>query len=142
MIHDGRFLQSDFVFDSPAGTTTGMGLIGFESASGKFTSVWSDSRQTRMSFRQSRDKFNGEEIVLYGSSLDPPAADSRRSAHRIETRRQRQKTDSSPILDQCRRRRTAGYGTAHDEKVADGEVTGVSRFSGNATAKLRSGGRP
>jgi hypothetical protein len=32
-----------------------------------------------MSFRQSKDKFNGEEIVLYGASLDPPAADARRS---------------------------------------------------------------
>jgi hypothetical protein len=79
MIHDGRFLQSDFVFESPAGKTTGMGLIGFESATGKFTSVWSDSRQTRMSFRQSKDKFNGEEIVLFGTSFEPPAPDARKS---------------------------------------------------------------
>jgi hypothetical protein len=79
MIHDGRFLQSDFTFESPSGKSTGMGLIGFEPASGKFTSVWTDSRQTRMSFRQSMDKFNGEEIVLYGTSFEPPAPEARKS---------------------------------------------------------------
>jgi hypothetical protein len=79
MMHDGRFLKSEFTFGEGERKTTGTGLIGFEPASGKFTSVWTDSRQTRMSFRQSKDKFNGEEIVLYGSSLDPPAADARRS---------------------------------------------------------------
>src|SRR5436190_22216737 len=30
LIHDGRFLQSDFVFEGDAGRTTGMGIIGFE----------------------------------------------------------------------------------------------------------------
>jgi hypothetical protein len=79
MIHEGKFLQSEFTFESPNGKSVGMGLIGFESNSGKFTSVWTDSRQTRMSFRQSKDKFNGEEIVLYGTSFEPPAADARKS---------------------------------------------------------------
>src|SRR5262249_23665561 len=50
MIHDGRFLQSDFTFEGVNGNTSGMGLIGFEPSTGKFTSVWTDSRQTRMSF--------------------------------------------------------------------------------------------
>ena len=44
-------------------------IIGFEPATGLFTSFWTDSRATRMSVRQSRDKFNGEEIVLYSKSL-------------------------------------------------------------------------
>jgi Protein of unknown function (DUF1579) len=80
MMHDGRFLKSEFTFEQGEGKkSTGTGVIGFEPASGKFTSVWTDSRQTRMSFRQSKDKFNGEEIVLFGSSLDPPATDVRRS---------------------------------------------------------------
>jgi len=80
MMHDGRFLKSEFTFEQGDGKkSTGTGLIGFEPASGKFTSVWTDSRQTRMSFRQSKDKFSGEEIVLYGSSLDPPTTDARRS---------------------------------------------------------------
>lgn len=70
MIHDGRFLQSDFIFHQPGGTkTSGQGVIGFETESGKFTSVWTDSRATRMSFRQSQDKFNGEEIILFGRTL-------------------------------------------------------------------------
>src|SRR5262245_58784384 len=38
MIHEGRFLQSDFVFGTKDSATTGMGLIGFETATGKFTS--------------------------------------------------------------------------------------------------------
>lgn len=69
MIHDGRFLQSDFVFGTGDAQTTGMGLIGFEPATGKFTSVWTDSRQTRMSFRQAQDKFDGKQIVLVGKGL-------------------------------------------------------------------------
>lgn len=69
MIHAGRFLQSEFTFGTGAAKTTGLGLIGFEQATGKFTSVWTDSRQTRMSFRQGREKFDGAQIVLYSQSL-------------------------------------------------------------------------
>src|SRR5690349_12722158 len=49
MIHGGRFLESEFVFEQKGAKTNGLGLIGFEPESGKFTSVWTDSRQTRMS---------------------------------------------------------------------------------------------
>jgi hypothetical protein len=69
MIHDGRFLQSEFVFVSGGAKTTGLGLIGFESATGKFTSIWTDSRQTGMSFRQAQDKFDGKQIVLFSKAL-------------------------------------------------------------------------
>ncbi len=56
MIHEGRFLQSDFVFRQGGKTMTGLGIIGFEPESGRFTSFWTDSRQTRMSVRQSQDR--------------------------------------------------------------------------------------
>jgi hypothetical protein len=80
MIHDGRFLQSDFVFQQPDGKkSTGMGIIGFDAETGKFTSFWTDSRSTRLSIRQSEGKFNGEEIVLFSKSLDPDAKDARHS---------------------------------------------------------------
>lgn len=79
MIHDGRFLQSDFVFREGQRATTGMGLIGFEPESGTFTSFWTDSRQTRMSVRQSRDKFDGTQIVLYSRSLEADGKEARRS---------------------------------------------------------------
>jgi hypothetical protein len=69
MIHNGRFLQCDFVFGSGPARSTGTGVIGFEPATGKFTSVWTDSRQTRMSFRQAEDKFDGQRIVLYSQVL-------------------------------------------------------------------------
>ncbi len=69
MIHAGRFLQSEFTFGSGAAKSTGLGLIGFEPDTGKFTSVWTDSRRTRMSFRQGREKFDGSQIVLYGETL-------------------------------------------------------------------------
>lgn len=78
MVQDGRFLLSDFVFDGPAGKTTGSGLIGFEPESGKFTSVWIDSRQARMSFRQGAETFDGKRIVLVGQALgEAPAAGTR-----------------------------------------------------------------
>jgi hypothetical protein len=86
MIHDGRFLQSDFVFEQGGRKTTGQGLIGFESQSGRFTTVWTDSRQTRMSIRQSREPFNGKEIVLFSRSLDEDgrAVPPSRTISRIE----------------------------------------------------------
>jgi hypothetical protein len=79
MIHSGRFLQSEFTFDQNGNKTTGLGIIGFDPDSGKFTSVWTDSRSTRMSLRSSEDRFNGEEIVLYSRSLDPDRKETRRS---------------------------------------------------------------
>jgi len=79
MVHEGRFLKSEFVFSAGPTRTTGTGLIGFEAESGTFTSVWTDSRSTRMSFRQGRDKFDGREIVLHGRSLDAEPKEMRRS---------------------------------------------------------------
>lgn len=79
MIHDGRFLQSDFVFGEGENRTTGLGLIGFDVESGKFTSIWTDSRSTRMSLRHSQDPFKGDEIVLFNGSLDDDKKETRRS---------------------------------------------------------------
>ncbi len=79
MIHDGRFLKSDFVFQQGETKTTGQGMIGFETDSGKFTSFWTDSRSTKISLRQSQDKFNGEEIVLFSKSIGEDGKESRRS---------------------------------------------------------------
>ena len=79
MMHGGRFLRSEFVFGSGEGKTTGLGIVGFEPASGRFTSVWTDSRATRMSLRQSEDSFNGKEIVLFSKSLDGGTREGRRS---------------------------------------------------------------
>jgi hypothetical protein len=79
MMHDGRFLRSEFVFQQGEAKTTGLGIIGFEPDTGAFTSVWTDSRATRMSFRQSQDKFDGQEIVLHSRSLQDGGKESRRS---------------------------------------------------------------
>jgi hypothetical protein len=68
MIHGGRFLRSEFVFYQGDKRTTGTGVIGYEPDSGLFTSVWVDSRMTKMSIRRSKEKFNGQEIVLYSES--------------------------------------------------------------------------
>ena len=78
MVHGGRFLKSEFVFGEGDARTTGTGMIGFEPDKGIFTSVWTDSRQTRMSFRQGKERFNGEEIILYSQALGE-ANESRRS---------------------------------------------------------------
>jgi hypothetical protein len=56
-----------------------MGLIGFEAETGKFTSVWTDSRSTRMSMRQSKEPFKGDEIVLYSGSLNADGKTMRQS---------------------------------------------------------------
>jgi hypothetical protein len=79
MVHNGRFLNSEFVFGEGDSKTTGTGMIGFEPDKGVFTSVWTDSRQTRMSFRQGKDKFNGEEIIMYSQTLGDAGKETRRS---------------------------------------------------------------
>ncbi|MFL5340753.1 MAG: DUF1579 family protein [Gemmataceae bacterium] len=84
MTHGGRFLVSEFTFQSDQGKSTGTGTIGFEPATGLFTSVWVDSRSTRMSLRQSRDKFNGEEIVLHTVSLGEGEGRKSRTVTRLE----------------------------------------------------------
>jgi hypothetical protein len=82
MVHEGHFLESDFVFfDHDGGKTTGTGISGFDSKSGKFTTVWFDSRGTTMSMRQSEGPFDGKEIVLYGAALGE-AKPGRRSVTR------------------------------------------------------------
>jgi hypothetical protein len=79
MIHDGKFLKSEFVFERGGSKSTGTGIIGFEAESGRFTSVWFDSRRTGMSMRQSEDPFKGDEIVLYSASLGGAEKGARRS---------------------------------------------------------------
>jgi hypothetical protein len=79
MIHGRRFLRSEFVFRQGGAESTGMGLIGFEPDTGRFTSVWVDSRSTRMSLRQSEDKFDGEQIVLYSKTLAAGGREGRRT---------------------------------------------------------------
>lgn len=86
MTHGERFLKSEFVFTSGETKTTGTGIIGFEPATGLFTSVWIDSRSTRMSLRQSKEKFNGQQIVLVGQGLGEGAKSVRpsRTVTRLE----------------------------------------------------------
>jgi hypothetical protein len=79
MIHDGRFLQSEFVFEQDEKKTTGLGLVGFDPESGQFTTVWTDSRSARMSLRQSQEPFNGKEIVLHSRSIEKDARGARTS---------------------------------------------------------------
>jgi hypothetical protein len=84
MIHDGRFLRSEFTFRRGEEKSTGTGLLGFEAETGLFTSVWTDSRSTRMSFRQAREKFDGKQIVLHGRSLGD-AGKAGRSSRTVTT---------------------------------------------------------
>lgn len=72
MVHDGKFLESQFAFFNPDGTrSTGTGISGFDSRTDRFTTVWYDSRQTTMSIRQSDGTFDGKNIVLWATPLDP-----------------------------------------------------------------------
>ena len=72
MVQNGKFLESDFTFFNPDGTkSTGTGISGFDSKSNRFTTVWFDSRQTTMSIRQSDGTFDGKNIVLWATPLDP-----------------------------------------------------------------------
>jgi len=72
MVQDGHFLESNFTFfDRDGKKSTGVGISGFDAKTNRFTTVWYDSRQTSMSIRQSDGTFDGKEIVLWATSLDP-----------------------------------------------------------------------
>lgn len=72
MIQGGKFLQSDFVFFDPDGSkSTGTGISGFDLKTNRFTTVWYDSQKTTMSIRQSDGTFDGTNVVLWATALDP-----------------------------------------------------------------------
>lgn len=80
LVHDGRFLVSEFLFDAEPGQqpATGTGTIGFDAATGRFTSFWIDSRSTRTSVRQSDGAFDGTCIRLVSRGVgDEKVRDSR-----------------------------------------------------------------
>lgn len=83
MEHDGRFLKSEFVFEQGGSKTTGTGLIGYETPNGPFTSVWIDSRQTKMSARAGKGPFDGKEIVLFSKSFGDDAKGPARSSRTV-----------------------------------------------------------
>ena len=49
-----------------------------------FDFIWIDSRQTRMSSRQSEQKFDGKEIVLFSKELGGKAGRKSRTVTRLE----------------------------------------------------------
>jgi len=72
MVQGGKFLESDFVFfDADGSKSTGVGISGFDSKTNRFTTFWYDSTKTTMSIRQSDGTFDGTNIVLWATSLDP-----------------------------------------------------------------------
>jgi hypothetical protein len=72
MVQGGKFLESDFTFFNSDGTkSTGTGISGFDSKTNRFTTVWYDSQQTTMSIRQSDGTFDGNNIVLLSTALNP-----------------------------------------------------------------------
>lgn len=83
MEHDGRFLKSEFTFGQGDTKTTGTGLIGYETPNGPFTSVWIDSRQTKMSARAGKEPFDGKEIVLYSKSFGDDTKGPARSSRTV-----------------------------------------------------------
>ena len=89
MVHGGRFLQAEFTFaaadGATTGPTTGTGVIGFDPATGRFTSFWFDSRSTRFSVRQSEGAFEHDELVLWSRAVGEDASGRRsRTATRID----------------------------------------------------------
>lgn len=69
LIHDGRFLQSEFRFGTGKDASTGTGMIGFDAETKRFTSFWVDSRSTRVSVRQSDTPFDGARVELVSRAL-------------------------------------------------------------------------
>lgn len=84
MTHGGRFLKSEFTFEKDGEKTTGTGTIGYDAETKKFTSTWIDSRSTRMSFRQSKDEFDGKQIELHAAGLGGEPGRASRTVTKLE----------------------------------------------------------
>jgi len=84
MTHGGRFLKSEFTFEKDGEKTTGTGTIGFENDTKKFTSTWIDSRANRMSFRQSKEAFDGKQIELQAAGLGAEPGRASRTVTKLE----------------------------------------------------------
>jgi hypothetical protein len=125
MQHGDRFLKSEFTFGQGASQTTGTGTIGFDAQSGLFTSYWIDSRSTRISIRQSKDKFDGQKIVLFAVPLGQTGgAESARSrtittlednGRKIVHRQSTINPDNTerPVMDLIMTRKTAATPPSH-----------------------------
>ncbi|HYV37569.1 MAG TPA: DUF1579 family protein [Gemmataceae bacterium] len=74
-----NFLFSEFSFGEGDAKITGLGILGYQEDTGLFISNWLDSRQTKMSIRQSKQKFDGKQIELATgvAKLDKSARTSR-----------------------------------------------------------------
>ena len=75
MIHNGRFLRSEFTFGAGKDASTGTGVIGFDPATGKFTSVWTDA--ARLACRSVRAGTSSMANRL--SSTPPPSTGTARA---------------------------------------------------------------
>ena len=62
--YGGKFLISDFVFGDGPNKIMGFGAMAYVPETGLFMSTWFDSRQAKMSVRQSKEKFNGKQVEL------------------------------------------------------------------------------
>ena len=128
MIQDGKFLQSEFEFKQAEGKSTGLGIIGFEPETGRFTSFWVDSRQTRVSARQSREPFDGQKIVLYSVSLDPQTQGIPPLQDHFQPRGRRPQARPPPVQPGQRNRGTPDHGAHHDQETSIPPI-GMNRAS-------------
>ena len=70
MIHDGRFLQSEFVFDQGGRKSTGMGLIGFDTRDRPVHQRLDGLPPDADVLAAEPPPFDGKEIVLFSRTLD------------------------------------------------------------------------
>jgi hypothetical protein len=78
MINAGNFLRSEF-FQPGQSNAFGVGFVGFDSDSRKFSSVWMDSRSAKMSIRRSLEPFDGQQINLFSRTLEGTEGEERAS---------------------------------------------------------------
>ena len=111
MIHDGRFLKSEFTFGSVDAAVSGLGIVGYDPKTDRFTSFWTDSRSTRISIRASKGPFNGRQLVLFSRSLDEAEKDTRSSKTVTQLEEDGNVIRHQQYAPGSSRRGTAGYGT-------------------------------
>ena len=100
MMHEGRFLRSDFVFGEGDRKTTGLGLIGFETATGKFTSVWTDSRTAGCHFGKAGTNSRARKsccLVFNRSKAVPKRRGGRVPSRVSKTKAARSSIDSTTV---------------------------------------------
>ncbi len=90
-IFGGRFLKENYTGQFQGKPFTGMGLIGFDNVTGKFSSLWIDSMATGMMTSEGQADETGKKFVFFGHYADPITGEMKKTRMNLQIMGQNQR---------------------------------------------------